>query len=61
MADGRHPEQRNPGLADNPRYRDWFARYVRLAASPFTARSSPRNARADVRDLLPDVRVPTSS
>ena len=57
---GGHPERRNPCLADNPRYRDWFARYVRLAASPFTARQlAEANARADVRDLLPDVRVPT--
>jgi pimeloyl-ACP methyl ester carboxylesterase len=57
---GGRPERRNPCLADNPRYRDWFARYVRLAASPFTARQlAEANARADVRDLLPDVRVPT--
>jgi pimeloyl-ACP methyl ester carboxylesterase len=36
------------------------ARYVRLAASPFPARQlAEANARADVRNLLPDVRVPT--
>jgi pimeloyl-ACP methyl ester carboxylesterase/DNA-binding SARP family transcriptional activator len=56
---GGRPERRNPGLAADPRYRDWFARYVRLAASPFTARQlAEANARADVRDLLPNVRAP---
>jgi pimeloyl-ACP methyl ester carboxylesterase/DNA-binding SARP family transcriptional activator len=56
---GGTPQRRNPGLAGNPRYRDWFARYVRLAASPFTARQlAEANARADVRELLPGLRVP---
>lgn len=55
---GGRPERRNPGLAGDPRYRDWFARYVRLAASPFTARQlAEANARADVRDLLPGLRA----
>jgi pimeloyl-ACP methyl ester carboxylesterase len=57
---GGRPERRNPGLAGDPRYRDWFARYVRLAASPFTARQlAEANARADVRELLPGLRTPT--
>jgi pimeloyl-ACP methyl ester carboxylesterase len=56
---GGRPEQRNPGLADDPRYREWFARYVRLAASPFTARQlAVANARADLRELLPGLRTP---
>jgi pimeloyl-ACP methyl ester carboxylesterase len=56
---GGRPEQRNPGLAANPRYRDWFARYVRLAASPFTARRiADMNAAIDLRPLLPRVRTP---
>ena len=56
---GGRPERRNPGLAADPRYRDWFARYVRLAASPFTARQlAEANARADVRHMLPDLRTP---
>jgi pimeloyl-ACP methyl ester carboxylesterase/DNA-binding SARP family transcriptional activator len=56
---GGRPERRNPGLADDPRYRDWFARYVRLAASPFTARQlAEANARADLRELLPRLRTP---
>ena len=42
-----------------PRYRDWFARYVRLAASPFTARSWRRSTRVlDLRELLPGCRTP---
>jgi DNA-binding SARP family transcriptional activator/pimeloyl-ACP methyl ester carboxylesterase len=56
---GGRPEKRNPGLADDPRYRDWFARYVRLAASPFTARQlAEANAAADLRELLPGLRTP---
>jgi pimeloyl-ACP methyl ester carboxylesterase/DNA-binding SARP family transcriptional activator len=51
---------RNPGLADNPRYRDWFARYVRLAASPFMARRlAEMNASIDVTALLPTILCPT--
>jgi pimeloyl-ACP methyl ester carboxylesterase/DNA-binding SARP family transcriptional activator len=52
--------RRNPGLADNPRYRDWFARYVRLGASPWMARRlSELNATLDVRDALARIRAPT--
>lgn len=51
---------RNPGLADNPRYRDWYARYVRLAASPYLARRlAEMNADLDIRPLLPQIRTPT--
>ena len=51
---------RNPGLADNPRYRDWFARYVRLAASPFMARRlAEMNASIDVTALLPTILCPS--
>lgn len=51
--------RRNPGLADNPRYRDWFARYVRLAASPFMARRlAEMNASIDIRALLPTIDCP---
>lgn len=52
--------RRNPGLADNPRYRDWFARYVRLGANPWMARRlSEMNAELDVRSALPRIRAPT--
>jgi pimeloyl-ACP methyl ester carboxylesterase len=52
--------RRNPGLAANPRYRDWFARYVRLAANPWMARRlAEMNAELDVRDRLVAIRAPT--
>ena len=52
--------RRNPGLADNPRYRDWFARYVRLGASPWMARRlTEMNGELDVRDALGKIRAPT--
>jgi DNA-binding SARP family transcriptional activator/pimeloyl-ACP methyl ester carboxylesterase len=52
--------RRNPGLADNPRYRDWFARYVRLGASPWMARRlTEMNAELDVRAVLQRIRAPT--
>jgi pimeloyl-ACP methyl ester carboxylesterase len=52
--------RRNPGLADNPRYRDWFARYVRLGANPWMARRlSEMNAELDVRAVLGSIRAPT--
>ncbi|MGH9247309.1 MAG: alpha/beta fold hydrolase [Acidimicrobiales bacterium] len=52
-------ERRNPGLADNPRYKDWFARYMRLAASPWMARRlAELNAAIDIRALLPRVEAP---
>jgi pimeloyl-ACP methyl ester carboxylesterase len=51
--------RRNPGLAENPRYRDWFARYVRLAANPWMARRlAEMNGGLDVRSVLPEIRAP---
>lgn len=51
--------RRNPGLADNPRYRDWYAHYVRLASNPFMAkRLAEMNASIDNRALLPLIRSP---
>ena len=52
-------ERRNPGVTDNPRYHDWFARYVRLAASPWMARRlAELNADMDIRPLLGRIRAP---
>jgi pimeloyl-ACP methyl ester carboxylesterase/DNA-binding SARP family transcriptional activator len=57
---GDRISRRNPGLADNPRYRQWYARYIRLAANPFMARRlTEMNADIDIRDLLPSVAAPT--
>lgn len=49
-----------PSMADDPALVSWFARLQRLAASPGTARELlSAAADLDVRDLLPEVRVPT--
>jgi pimeloyl-ACP methyl ester carboxylesterase len=56
---GDRQARRNPSLVSNPRYRDWFARYTRLAANPFMARRlAEMNAEIDIRDLLPRIRTP---
>ena len=50
----------NPSLAGNRRYLRWYARYLRLGASPGTARRLMRmNAEIDLVDVLPEIRVPT--
>ncbi len=50
----------NPSLRSNPRYIRWFARYLRLSASPGMARRLMRmNAEIDVDGILPEIRVPT--
>jgi pimeloyl-ACP methyl ester carboxylesterase/DNA-binding CsgD family transcriptional regulator len=53
---GRH----NPSVVANERYQHWWARYMRMSASPGMASALVRmNSQIDVRDLLPKVRVPT--
>ena len=50
----------NPSLAGNHRYIRWYARYLRLGASPGMARRLMRmNAEIDLAELLPPIRVPT--
>ncbi len=49
-----------PSMANDERFREWFARLERLGASPGTARALIRQLGAtDVRDVLPAIRVPT--
>jgi class 3 adenylate cyclase len=49
-----------PSVADDPSFRRWWARYLRSSASPAAAVALARmNTAADVRRLLPAVRVPT--
>src|SRR5262249_11901900 len=49
-----------PSSADDPSLAWWFARMQRLAASPVEARMLFRGmADLDVRDALPQIRVPT--
>src|SRR5690242_14164537 len=45
---------------DDARHRTWWARYLRMAASPAMAQNVLRmNMRLDIRDVLPRVSVPT--
>jgi class 3 adenylate cyclase len=44
----------------DPRFREWWARYLRMSASPGAALALGRmNAEIDVREVLPLIRVPT--
>jgi pimeloyl-ACP methyl ester carboxylesterase/DNA-binding SARP family transcriptional activator len=57
---GGDPGRRNPGIADDPRYQDWYVRYLRLAANPFMSRRlAEMNADIDIRRLLPTIQAPT--
>ena len=49
-----------PSPADDERHRTWWARYLRMAASPAMAQNVIRmNMRLDIRDLLPAIEQPT--
>jgi pimeloyl-ACP methyl ester carboxylesterase len=49
-----------PSMAQDPAFRGWFARYLRMAASPGNAAAMLAfNATVDILDLLPQIRVPT--
>jgi pimeloyl-ACP methyl ester carboxylesterase len=51
---------RAPSRRDDPVFRDWWATYLRMGASPGAAVALTRmNAEIDVRDVLPTVQVPT--
>lgn len=52
--------ERAPSRADDPVFRDWWATYLRMGASPGTALALSRmNAEIDVRHVLPTIDVPT--
>ena len=52
-------EERAPSRSDDPEFREWWARYLRMGASPGAAATLTRmNAAVDVRNVLPSVRVP---
>jgi len=52
--------QRAPSRADDPRFREWWARFLRMSASPSAAVAlTSMNAEIDIRHLLPAIRVPT--
>jgi len=53
-------EQRAPSVARDPAFRDWWASFLRMGASPAAAVALTKmNAEIDVRHILPTVRVPT--
>ena len=53
-------EERAPSRASDPAFREWWAEYLRMGASPGAAAALTRmNAEVDVRHVLPTVRVPT--
>jgi pimeloyl-ACP methyl ester carboxylesterase len=53
-------EERAPSMAADPAFRDWWATYLRMGASPSAAVALTRmNAEIDIRHILPTVRVPS--
>ncbi|HUQ95336.1 MAG TPA: alpha/beta fold hydrolase [Bryobacteraceae bacterium] len=53
-------EERAPTLANDPEFRDWWATYLRMGASPGAAEALTRmNAEIDIRPILGSIRVPT--
>ncbi|HEX8190551.1 MAG TPA: alpha/beta fold hydrolase [Pyrinomonadaceae bacterium] len=53
-------EERAPSRAHDPAFREWWAEYLRMGASPGAAVAlTQMNAEVDVRHVLPTVRVPT--
>jgi pimeloyl-ACP methyl ester carboxylesterase len=49
-----------PSLVEDPIFRQWWARFLRLSASPATAIALTRmNSEIDIRKILPTIRVPT--
>ncbi|HYE88623.1 MAG TPA: alpha/beta hydrolase, partial [Vicinamibacterales bacterium] len=52
-------DERAPSRALDPEFRNWWAAYLRMGASPGAAVTLTRmNADVDVRDILPTIRVP---
>jgi pimeloyl-ACP methyl ester carboxylesterase/DNA-binding winged helix-turn-helix (wHTH) protein len=53
-------DERAPSVADDPSFRDWWATYLRMGASPGAAVAlTQMNAEIDVRNVLPSIRVPS--
>ena len=53
-------EERAPSKANEPRFREWWAAYLRHGASPSAALALTRmNTEIDIRKVLPSVQVPT--
>jgi hypothetical protein len=53
-------EERAPTLANDEHFRNWWATYLRMGASPGAAVALTKmNAEIDVRQVLPSIRVPS--
>ena len=53
-------DERAPSAANDPKFRDWWATYLRMGASPGAAVALTKmNAEIDVRNVLPSIRVPS--
>jgi len=53
-------EERAPSVANDAQFRQWWATYLRMGASPGAALAlTQMNAEIDVRQVLPSIRVPT--
>ena len=53
-------EERAPSMANDEEFRDWWATYLRMGASPGAAVALTKmNADIDVRNILPSIRVPS--
>lgn len=53
-------DQGHPSPNDDERHRRWWARYLRMAASPAMAQNVIRmNTQMDLRELLPEIHLPT--
>jgi class 3 adenylate cyclase len=53
-------EERAPSVAHDPAFREWWASFLRMGASPAAAIALTKmNAEIDVRRILPTIRVPT--
>lgn len=53
-------EERAPSMANDAEFREWWATYLRMGASPGAAVALTKmNAEIDVRSVLPSIRVPT--
>ena len=53
-------EERAPSKIGDPAFREWWASYLRMGASPGAAVALTRmNAEIDIRGVLPSIQVPT--
>ncbi len=53
-------DERAPSLAGDPKFREWWASYLRMGASPGAAVAlTQMNAEIDVRNVLASIRVPS--